>query len=278
MKVVAACFATLAVAPCALGFVQAPAAASARSAAASTNRASLLQQPLRSTLRDQDKEEVTEYFNNVGFSRWNKIYSESDDVNSVQKDIRTGHAQTVDKVLAWVDEDGTGAKGYFCDAGCGVGSLTIPLASRGANVAASDISAAMTGEASTRAKAQLGKAASRVSFTTSDLESLSGKYDTVCCIDVMIHYPTEKMKGMVQKLASMANDRVIISFAPDTWYYTLLKKVGEFFPGPSKTTRAYLHKEEDVVAALREAGFELGRTEMTATSFYFSRLLEAKRV
>ena len=53
-----------------------------------------------STLLDKDKEEVTEYFNNNGFERWNKIYSESDEVNNVQMDIRTGHAQTIDKVNA----------------------------------------------------------------------------------------------------------------------------------------------------------------------------------
>ena len=26
-------------------------------------------------------------------------------------------------------------------------------------------------------------------FETLDLESCSGRYDTVCCLDVMIHYP-----------------------------------------------------------------------------------------
>lgn len=51
-----------------------------------------------STVLDKDKEEVTEYFNNNGFERWNKIYSDSDEVNGVQMDIRTGHAQTIDKV------------------------------------------------------------------------------------------------------------------------------------------------------------------------------------
>lgn len=53
-----------------------------------------------STLLDKDKEEVTEYFNNNGFERWNKIYSESDEVNDVQRDIRTGHGQTIEKVRA----------------------------------------------------------------------------------------------------------------------------------------------------------------------------------
>ncbi len=112
---------------------------------------------------------------------------------------------------------------------------------------------------------------------TSDLESLDGNYDTVTCIDVMIHYPQDKMAQMVSGLASHADERLIISFAPDTWYYRALKGVGELFPGPSKTTRAYLHTEESVVAALKAAGFEIDRTEMTGTNFYFSRLLEAKR-
>lgn len=34
--------------------------------------------------------------------------------------------------------------------------------------------------------------------------------------------------------------------------YVLLKKIGELFPGPSKTTRAYLHPEDEVRGALRE--------------------------
>lgn len=45
-----------------------------------------------------------------------------------------------------------------------------------------------------------------------------------------------------------------------------------------QATRAYLHAEKDVEAALRQAGFKVAKREMTATSFYFSRLLEAKRV
>ena len=86
------------------------------------------------------------------------------------------------------------------------------------------------------------------------------------------------MAEMVGHLCSLADDRVLISFAPKTWYYELLKKVGELFPGPSKTTRAYLHEESVVRDALEKAGFKVAREEMTGTNFYFSRLLEAKRV
>ncbi|CAN0213053.1 unnamed protein product, partial [Laminaria digitata] len=162
-----------------------------------------------------------------------------------------------------------------------VGSLTIPLVKLGATVASSDISAAMTGEAEARAKVELGKDAERIKFTTSDLENLKGEYDTVLCIDVMIHYPTDKasssMSDMVSQLCSLSKGRVILSFAPNTWYYSILKKIGELFPGPSKTTRAYLHTEEAVRKALTNAGFAVKRTEMTSTNFYFSRMLEAVR-
>lgn len=67
----------------------------------------------------------------------------------------------------------------------------------------------------------------------------------------------------------------MISFAPYTPYYALLKRIGELFPGPSKATRAYLHAEADVERSLNAAGFKVVKREMTATQFYFSRLLEA---
>jgi len=188
-------------------------------------------------------------------------------------DIRDGHQVTIDTVLAWCDETPEQLKGKtVCDLGCGVGSLAIPLAQRGAVVAASDISSAMASEAGRRA-AELGIATA--TFEASDLESVSGKFDTVTCIDVMIHYPTDKMQDMVSHLASLSNERLFVSFAPKTPQYTLLKKVGELFPGPSKATRAYLHPEEAVRAALSAAGFKVTRSTLTAKKFYYSTLLEA---
>jgi magnesium-protoporphyrin O-methyltransferase len=227
-------------------------------------------------------EAVKSYFDTTGFERWNKIYGETDEVNKVQLDIRQGHAQTVDKVLRWLDEEGGVVGTTICDAGCGTGSLSIPLALKGATVSASDISSSMAGEAQRRYDATVAAGATppkvAPKFETMDLESCSGRYHTVCCLDVMIHYPTDKMEGMVQHLASLADERLIISFAPNTLAYAILKRIGELFPGPSKATRAYLHKEDDVEAALAKAGFKVTKREMTATSFYFSRLLSAQRV
>ena len=152
--------------------------------------------------------------------------------------------------------------------------MLLPYCYSGATVSASDISDSMANEASRRAEAM---GINNAKFYTSDLESVSGSYDIVTCVDVAIHYPTDKMAEMIQHLCSLSKDRVLISFAPKTWYYVALKKVGELFPGPSKTTRAYLHEEEVVRDALEKAGFDITREEMTATNFYFSRLFEAKR-
>lgn len=79
----------------------------------------------RAALHRCAHKQVRNYFNTTGFERWRKIYGETDEVNKVQLDIRQGHAQTVDKVLKWVDEEG-GVDGItVADAGCGTGERTI---------------------------------------------------------------------------------------------------------------------------------------------------------
>ena len=222
-----------------------------------------------------DKTIVREYFNSTGFDRWKRIYGDGE-VNKVQLDIRTGHQQTVDTVLGWLKADNNLPQLSICDAGCGVGCLSIPLAVDGAKVYATDISEKMVEEGKDRAKQTLGNT-ENPTFAVQDLESLSGSYDTVICLDVLIHYPQEKADEMISHLCSLAQSRIILSFAPKTCALSILKKIGSFFPGPSKATRAYLHREADVVKILESNGFSLQRRAMTKTRFYFSRLLEATR-
>jgi magnesium-protoporphyrin O-methyltransferase len=222
-----------------------------------------------------DKTIVREYFNATGFDRWRRIYGDGE-VNKVQLDIRVGHQKTVDTVLGWLNADGNLMGLSICDAGCGVGSLSIPLATAGAQVFASDISEKMVSEAQDRAQAELGQSGNPT-FAVQDLETLEGKYHTVICLDVLIHYPQDKAAEMMSHLSSLAESRLILSFAPKTLAYTLLKKIGDFFPGPSKTTRAYLHPEAKIVKILEANGWKVQRNAMTKTRFYFSRLLEVTR-
>jgi magnesium-protoporphyrin O-methyltransferase len=229
-----------------------------------------------------DKEAVRAYFNSTGFERWRKIYgSATEGVNRVQLDIREGHAQTVAKALAMLRDSPLQLAGAtVCDAGCGTGSLAIPLAAAGADVLASDISAAMVSEAQRQAQAALaaqpaGSPFRMPRFEVRDLESLEGRYDVVVCLDVLIHYPREEARAMIRHLASLAGKRLLISFAPRTLYFDLLKRVGELFPGPSKATRAYLHAERDIEDALRDAGWRVANRGFISTQFYFAKLFEA---
>jgi len=225
-----------------------------------------------------EKAEVKGYFETTGFERWNRIYSTSGDVNRVQRNIRIGHQKTVDNVLAWLQEDGDLASRSFCDAGCGVGSLSLPLAQLGAaSIAASDISEAMVKEATRRAT-ESGLEVARVQFSASDLESLGGTFNTVICLDVFIHYPQPQAEAMVKHLAALAQRRLIVSFAPYTPLLALLKSIGSFFPGPSKATRAYTLKESGIIAAAAQAGFKPLRRSLNQAPFYFSRLIEFERI
>ena len=227
--------------------------------------------------KQAEKREVKGYFETTGFDRWNRIYSNSDDVNKVQRNIRIGHQKTVDEVLSWIKQSGQLNDVSFCDAGCGVGSLSIPLAEMGAgSINASDISEAMAEEADRRARdAQLDM--SRLRFVASDLESLSGSFHTVCCLDVFIHYPQRAAEDMVRHLCSLTEERLIVSFAPYTPLLALLKGIGQLFPGPSKTTRAYTLREKGIVAAAEASGFKPVRRSLNKAPFYFSRLIEFQK-
>jgi magnesium-protoporphyrin O-methyltransferase len=78
---------------------------------------------------------------------------------------------------------------------------------------------------------------------------------------------------MVTHLAGLAEKRLIVSFAPYTPLLALLKGIGQLFPGPSKTTRAYQLREDGIVAAAAAAGFTPVHRELNQAPFYFSRLV-----
>ena len=70
------------------------------------------------------------------------------------------------------------------------------------SISASDISEAMAQEAERRAR-EAGLDMAKLNFFASDLESLSGSFHTVCCLDVFIHYPQQPAEEMVKHLCSL---------------------------------------------------------------------------
>ncbi|CAN6166441.1 unnamed protein product [Urochloa humidicola] len=266
-----------------LSLPAAAAAAAALAAAVSLSDPERRRRAQAEAAGGSDKEAVRAYFNSTGFERWRKIYgSATEGVNRVQLDIREGHAQSVAAALSMLRDSSLPLSGAtVCDAGCGTGSLAIPLAAEGADVLASDISAAMVSEAERQAQLALASQPAAGSlfrmprFEVRDLESLEGRYDVVVCLDVLIHYSKEEARAMIRHLASLAEKRLLISFAPSTLYLDFLKRVGELFPGPSKATRAYLHAERDIEDALREAGWRVANKGFISTQFYFAKLFDA---
>ncbi|KAL6323306.1 hypothetical protein AAG906_029313 [Vitis piasezkii] len=130
-----------------------------------------------------EEEVLKEYFNNSGFQRWKKIYGETNDVNKVQLDMRLGHSKTVENVMKTLTDEGSLEGVTVCDARCGTGCLSFPLAKQGALVTASDISAAMVVEVDKQPREELlsGKddgppAPVMPKFEVKDLESLDGKW------------------------------------------------------------------------------------------------------
>ncbi|MEB3321748.1 MAG: magnesium protoporphyrin IX methyltransferase, partial [Synechococcaceae cyanobacterium] len=122
-----------------------------------------------------------------------------------------------------------------------------------------------------------GLVGERLRFAVSDLEHLSGRFDTVICLDVFIHYPQAAAEEMVAHLAALAEKRLIVSFAPHTPLLALLKQIGQLFPGPSRTTRAYTLREPGIVAAAAAAGFRPVRRSLNQAPFYYSRLIAFER-
>jgi magnesium-protoporphyrin O-methyltransferase len=82
---------------------------------------------------------------------------------------------------------------------------------------------------------------------------------------------------MVRHLCSLTENRLIVSFAPYTPLLALLKGIGQLFPGPSKTTRAYTLRETGIVQAAEDCGFKMVRRSLNKAPFYFSRLMEFQK-
>lgn len=82
---------------------------------------------------------------------------------------------------------------------------------------------------------------------------------------------------MVEHLCSLSREKLIVSFAPYTPFLALLKTIGQFFPGPSKTTRAYILRESGIVDAAKRKGFNVFRRKLNQAPFYFSQLIEFRK-
>ena len=239
-----------------------------------------LQAPERTSLfanREQSEtgKRVRQYFETSGFSRWSAIYG-SGDIPPIWKVIRDGHDKALETVVSWLSTD-TGHTAL--DAGCGTGTLSTALASHGYEVDAFDVSAPMIHFAKYINAGRTKGIPPR--FVVGDIAALVGQarmYDTVCCLDVLFHYPYEEVSEMLKRLTSLASSKVIGSFAIRTPMNDFWMAVGQKFHKKNRMTKLHMFTYDEVERILYRAGFKITRTNRVKFFFYDSFLFEAVRV
>jgi magnesium-protoporphyrin O-methyltransferase len=246
-----------------------------------TNRTERLTAPVdvpalfASREQSETGQRVRKYFETSGFSRWTAIYG-SGDIPPIWKVIRDGHEIAMQTVVEWV----SAAKGHtVLDAGCGTGNLSIALANHGFEVEAFDVSAPMVHFAKYINNGRTKGIAPR--FLVGDIASLAGeprRYDIVCCLDVLFHYPYEEVKEMLNRLSALASYKIVGSFALRSSMNDLWMKIGQRFHAKNRMTKLHLFTYDEVEQILYRAGFKMTKKRRIKFFFYDSFVFEAVRV
>jgi len=218
---------------------------------------------------------VRKYFETSGFSRWSAIYG-TGDIPPIWKVIRDGHDIAMNTVVEWV----SAAKGHtVLDAGCGTGNLSIALANHGFEVEAFDVSAPMVHFSKYINNGRTKGIPPR--FLVGDIAALAGepkRYDIVCCLDVLFHYPYEEVREMLQRLSSLASYKVVGSFALRSPMNDFWMKIGQRFHAKNRMTKLHLFSYDEVEKILYRAGFKMTKKKRVKFFFYDSFVFEAVRV
>jgi magnesium-protoporphyrin O-methyltransferase len=239
--------------------------------------ASDAQSLFQSREKTENAERVQKYFEASGFSRWAAIYGQGD-IPPIWRVIRDGHDRAIDLVVDWVgtaDGDQT-----VLDAGCGTGNLATRLADSGHRVQGFDLSAPMVSFARHITQGRISRGP-QPEFFVGDISALDGQgvsYDTVCCLDVLFHYPYEEVKDMLARLAALSRHKVVGSFAIRTTMNAFWMEIGQrFFHKKNRMTKLHLLTYDQVEQIMYRSGFAIKRTERVTKFFYDSYVFEAVR-
>jgi magnesium-protoporphyrin O-methyltransferase len=179
-------------------------------------------------------------------------------------------------VTSWLSN----SKGHtVLDAGCGTGNLSIELAHHGYEVDAFDVSAPMIHFAKYINAGRTKGIAPQ--FMVGDIAALASqprRYDIVCCLDVLFHYPLEEVRDMLTRLAGLAGHKVVGSFALRTPMNDLWMNIGGRFHAKNRMTKLHMFSYDEIEQVLYRAGFRMTRKERVKFFFYDSFVFEAVRV
>jgi magnesium-protoporphyrin O-methyltransferase len=225
----------------------------------------------------QEKNRLQSYFDGVGFERLSLIYGE-EKCTGFRRVVREGHRRVVETVVSWLRPRSAFEAQTVLDAGCGTGSLSIPLALSGVRVDGIDFSGRMIETAKERAW-QAGLPADRLAFAVRDFGSVNEPYDTIACIDVFARYSTEAAIEILGHLSSMARHRLVLTFTPKTILDHVWHAIGALYAKRNQAVPLYTHRRESIVNALESFGWTIHREAKFSAGFrsYFCHLLELRR-
>ena len=216
--------------------------------------------------------QLADYFNGTGFDRWSAIYGDRK-VSYIRRTVREGHEMMLGHAVNWLTESSDG--GTLLDAGCGTGLFSVAMAKRGFNVTGIDIAPRMAAAAADAAdKANISH---NTTFQSSDIQQINTQFDTVACLDVLVHYPRGAFGPLCTHLAKMSKQSLIITYAPYNRLLAGLHWVGGFFPKGQRRTEIQMIPDHLVESALAAGGMSVKRTVNISKGFYHIKLLEAER-
>lgn len=225
----------------------------------------------------QIKDRIQSYFDGAGFDSLRLVYGD-EACDGFRSAIRRGHREVIETVVSWLDpSQGLGTRSVL-DAGCGTGSLAVPLALAGARVDAIDFSAKMIEAAKERAR-RAQAPLDRLRFVVGDLASVSEPYDVVVCIDVFARYSTEASMGILKQLCSLARSRTIFTYTPKKALDPVLLAIGGVVAKRRQAPPLHTHSKEAIAKTLQTLGWTIHRQVQISAGWksYFCCLVEARR-
>lgn len=223
------------------------------------------------------REELRQYFDRTAADAWARLTSDAP-VSRIRATVRAGRDSMRRTLLSWLPENLEGVR--ILDAGCGTGMLSIEAAERGAEVVAIDLSPTLVELAAQRASALPLKG--RIDFRVGDMSDPAlGEFDHVVAMDSLIHYRAEDMVAAAGRLAALARQSVVFTFAPRTPMLALMHTVGGFFPRGDRAPAIEPVVPEVLTGLIHRAmaadGWNTGRSLRVSNGFYISQGLELAR-
>lgn len=221
--------------------------------------------------------ELETYFDRTAADAWARLTSNAK-VSGIRATVRAGREEMRRTLLGFLPADLAGAR--VLDAGCGTGMLAVELASRGAEVVATDLSPTLIALARERLPADLGTG--RIDFAVGDmLDEALGRFDYAVAMDSLIHYRAGDIAAALARLGPRTDRAILFTVAPRTPLLGAMHSVGRLFPRGDRAPAIEPVRTRTLTAALagREAlrPFAAGASARVARGFYISQALELVR-